>query len=333
MAVPLGPSPISTQARRRISDLARLLRRGKSPRGLPALARHFFKNAPDTFAPAYRPKDIQALLSSAYRVMRETKGRTVAVSVYNPEESLHGFSSDRTIIQISAPDGPFYVTSVRERLRSMGHAIVHLIHPILPVRWDSRGRLAALGDVRGGPPPTRQSLIHIEIDRVDDKQQILRITREIRALFVDLRLVVRDFDRMRAAIEEVRRDESGAGKSKEDVRQLSEFLRWLADGNFVFLGYREYDLLPKNGRKFYSLRHGTGLGVMTRERESRFYRPVPFSRLSLMHRRGLLSRAPYVILQTNRPSPVYRRERMIYIGVKKYSAKVPRPNLGELLDS
>ena len=29
------------------------------------------------------------------------------------------------------------------------------------------------------------------------------------------------------------------------MAEFGDLLRWLADGNFTFLGYREYDLVPR----------------------------------------------------------------------------------------
>lgn len=313
----------SNLVRRRLQDLRRTLKRGagRDVRHMHLLMEHFFKNSPDAFVLSYRPEELLAILSSAYRVMLLTRGSTLAVSVFNPEELRHGFSSDRTVIQISAPDGPFYVISVRERLRSMRHAIAHLIHPILPVDWDARGRLKSIG---GMHLESRQSLIHIEIDRVEDPAELRQIDRAVREVFTDIRLVAGDFEKMRTALSVVLRELEKTpkeGKTAEDHKQLYKFMHWLDNGNFVFLGYREYDILTKVGVKFCAVRRGSGLGILSRESQSRFYRPQPLFRIPAGQRRELLSPTPYVIAQTNRPSPIYRRERMISVSVKRFDPR------------
>lgn len=313
--------PISVDVQRRVAELLRLIKRGsgKSAREMAVLSPHFLRNAPESFVRGYSAPDLLALLSCAYRVMIVSRGQKLSLSVFNPDLQRHGFSSPRTVLQISAPDGPFYVTSVRETLRVMGHTIVHLIHPLVPVSWDSRGRLSELGD----PGLTgRQSIIHIEIDRVDDVRELDKIAHAVQQVFDDIGMIVRDFDRMRLVLADVRRKiDAGATHEHSDARELSQFLQWVESGNFVFLGYRQYDVLTKRGRRYYAVHRGSGLGILRRESSSRFTRPVPWSELPVNLRAALQSSDPYVILRSDRVSPIYRRERMINISVKQMDGR------------
>ena len=314
--------PAADEVRRRLSDLRRRLAGagGRARIFLTALAGQFFKNAPEAFVLGYRPEDLQVILAGAFQALVRTRGARMAVSAWNPDPARDGFASDRTILQISAPDGPFYVTSVRERLRVMRHPVIHLVHPILPVAWNRRGQLTALGDPK---LKSRQSLIHVEIERVDDPAELRRIESAVAEVFADIGLVVRDFERMRLKLERTRRELEAAGAEKfaAERRELAKFLFWLDSGNFVFLGYREYDLLTRRGRKYIGLRRGSGLGILRRERQSRFYRPAPLSSAPAALRRWLAGPAPYVIAHSDDHSPIYRRERMVYLGVKSLDAR------------
>src|SRR3712207_9485483 len=59
-----------------------------------------------------------------------------------------------------------------------------------------------------------------------------------------------DWPQMRSTVEEI---VSGLEEStppsidQEDLAEAKAFLEWIADNNFTFLGYREYDLLTENG--------------------------------------------------------------------------------------
>ncbi len=324
----IAPASLPDLVRRRLREVKKLISRAKgrtSTRQIQALGPIFFKNAPEAFVLGYRPADLRALVTSAYRVMVRSGGGAIQIAVFNPDPATHGFSSDRTILQISAPDGPFYVTSIRERLRLLGHTVVHLIHPIIPAAWDKRGNLADMGDPR---LPARQSLIHVELDRVDDRKVLDRIEREIRAVFSDLQQVTGDFEGMCQPISQACRDlDSLASASsrpemdRSELKEFAAFLKWMEDANFVFLGYREYDLVIRGGQKFISLRRGSGLGLLGRDRPSRFYRPVSLSRLPATFRSILGGHAPGAVTQTSRQSPVYRNERMIGVSLKRWDAR------------
>ena len=61
------------------------------------------------------------------------------------------------------------------------------------------------------------------------------------------------------------------GRPQDDAESPAEIealLRWLADGHFTFLGYREYDLV--DGPDGMQLRAvpGTGLGILRHDRQA-----------------------------------------------------------------
>src|SRR5699024_11424841 len=58
-------------------------------------------------------------------------------------------------------------------------------------------------------------------------------------------------------------------ESAQGVEQAAQLLEWMRDDNFVFLGYREYNLATnRDGEQFLDADRETGLGVM-RDRPSR----------------------------------------------------------------
>src|SRR5262249_57159813 len=59
---------------------------------------------------------------------------------------------------------------------------------------------------------------------------------------------------------------------------VGEFLRWLVDGGFVFLGYREY-VVGSEGAGV-QMRAGSGLGLLRREERSALRRAMAATELS-----------------------------------------------------
>ena len=79
-----------------------------------------------------------------------------------------------------------------------------------------------------------------------------------------------------SSLAEKHEGEPQAGSIKECV----EFLRWLDNHHFVFLGYREYDLKESEGTKTLQIHPDSSLGVLRDVSGSQFESPVPFDKLS-----------------------------------------------------
>ncbi len=67
-----------------------------------------------------------------------------------------------------------------------------------------------------------------------------------------------------------------AGRARypvEEIYETTSFLRWLLDGNFVFLGYREYRISGSGPERALSVVPGSGLGILGDHNESAFATP------------------------------------------------------------
>src|SRR5690606_18643728 len=107
-----------------------------------------------------------------------------------------------------------------------------------------------------------------------------------------------------------------------EIDEIRDFLAWMRDGGLVFLGYRAYDFVPgPDGDRLVVVEPGSGLGILRNEAESRFAGGVPLSKLDRGMRRLAESGPMLIISKTNAESPVHRRARMDYVGVKKLDAE------------
>ena len=153
-----------------------------------------------------------------------------------------GWSSDRSIVLLVTDDAPFLVDTVRIVLERHGVATHLLVHPMLHVRR-TRRRRADRGR-RGVPVPTRSSRrgrrsrsTACEGDRTE------ALAADLRAAVELVHRVVADFAAMR--------DRMLA------LADIDPLLRWLADGQFVFLGAATYDTTPE-----VAVRPGSTLGQL-----------------------------------------------------------------------
>ena len=111
----------------------------------------------------------------------------------------------------------------------------------------------------------------VVLDGPLDEEAASDLVSGLRTVLDDVRAVDEDAERLRARVLELagRLDElAGAGPAPasddpaDDPAEAAALLRWLADGNFVFLGARDVDLVAVRGKPSARAVPGTGLGVL-----------------------------------------------------------------------
>ncbi len=113
---------------------------------------------------------------------------------------------------------------------------------------------------------------------------------------------------------------AGSRWSADDVQESTEFLQWLTDDSFIYLGYREYAIAGTGEEATIAVVPGSGLGIMSDDTRSRFATRCR-SRSSSRRCAGASSAArSCVVSKTNAETAIHRRARMDYIGVKRIDA-------------
>ena len=246
----------------------------------------------------------------------------------------------RSIVLVVTDDMPYLVDSVTAEVTRNGHAMSLVVHPVLLTSRsrDSRSLLA----VKSVPAPERglssgdtqtlpdisalladenrtalESWIAVELDQVVDEEASQQLVDGLYQVLEDVKSSNRDQERMAA------RSRGAAGLLREaedlaDSDEAADLLDWMADGNFLFLGYREYELSTQvESDGSWEPVPGTGLGVLAErsgqgalERAAETLAAAPGG--SPEERNGL------VITKANSRSTVRRRTYMDYVAVKTY---------------
>jgi len=285
------------------------------------------------FAEAYTrrlgPEDlagltVDELLGQVLGVFELADGRLadeVAVRVFNPSLAEDGYQSLGTVVDITTLDSPFLFDSVNEELEARELAIRRVIHPVIGVVRGADGRIERIVPVREAE--IRESVMHFEVDRRLSKPEAADLQERITAILGDVRFVVRDFEPMqegaRRMIEIARAGSALYGA--DEVAETVAFLEWLLDLNFVFLGYREYELVDLPEGRALAAVPGSGLGILSKLDWSAYEQPVPLDAIEPNLRARIEGGDLLIYSKTNRPSTVHRRARMDYIGVRKVSAE------------
>ena len=154
-----------------------------------------------------------------------------------------------TGIDLVTKDAPYLLDSVSAELRRTGHRVEFILHPQIVVRRaidaTNGGQLESvldLDDFAEVPADAlAESWMHFEIGLipVDERQFVLA---DLHRVLVDVHNAVADAPKNYALIRGLAdRIEADPGEfDRETSVEAAALLRWLADGNFMILGYAAY---------------------------------------------------------------------------------------------
>jgi len=248
------------------------------------------------------------------------------IAVVDREDAETGGSC---ILQVATDDMPFLVDSVAGAIAGSGRTIHLLLHPTLVVRRDEAGHLIEVlsGDVDDVRPVGSQaeSWMWIEIERDFESGSAGALERRVANVLHDVRLAVRDWQVMRARASTLAEEISRTppkGMAASQAEEGAAYLRWLADDNFTFLGYREYDLKDVDGEDALVPVDGSGAGILSVDVDPDSPTMMSKSFAVLPPAVRALARTPelLVLSKANSRSTVHRPVYLDYIGVKRFDA-------------
>ena len=198
-----------------------------------------YQHVPPSDLAARSPEDVYGAGLALWRFAARRPSLSAKVRVYNPTLGRDGWSSPHTIVEIVNDDMPFLVDSVAASVNAGGREVRLVIHPVLRVARDEAGSLAALDPPTGG---SRESWMQIAITREPDHAEREALTARLEATLADVRRAVSDWRPMRRTLQAIA-DEALAAPAPllpAEIAEGGEFLRWLDDDNFTYLGFREF---------------------------------------------------------------------------------------------
>jgi glutamate dehydrogenase len=228
-----------------------------------------------------------------------------------------------TVLEVVNDNMPFLLDSTLAEINEHGHTIRLVAHPILRVRRDAQGGVAAMSRDGAGQPVAgehRESLIHIHLDRIDDASARAALVAGLDAVFSAVRLAVSDFPAMRARVFEAVQayQISAPPLPRDEVAEAVALLEWMLADNFTFLGVREYRF-PQADTAADPI-EGSGLGILRDPEVKVLRRGRELVTMTPEVRAFLAEPVPLIVTKANVKSKVHRRVHMDYVGIKLFDA-------------
>jgi glutamate dehydrogenase len=271
----------------------------------------FYEHVPPADVAEKSPRDLCGAALSLWRFAERRRPGQAKIRVYNPDPAKDGWSSRHTIVEIVNDDMPFLVDSVTGAINSSGRIVHLVIHPILAVERTPDGRLGAL-DGAG----LRESWMQIEITPESDRDGLARLAADLAGVLADVRAAVEDWQKMRETLRALLEELAAAPPPVPpgEIAEVRDFLRWLDDDNFTFLGYRAYPFRDTNkpAPPPLGILREAGYAVFGGLRN---LSALPPDVQDFLRRRELL-----LITKSNRRSTVHRTAHMDAIGIRRFDS-------------
>ncbi|MFM8454466.1 MAG: NAD-glutamate dehydrogenase domain-containing protein [Gammaproteobacteria bacterium] len=266
--------------------------------------------------------DLYGAVLSHWQYLQERNLGEPKIRCFNPQVEQQGWQSVHSIIEIVCNEMPFLLESIRIALTSMEiniHLIVNLGN--LSVIRNEQGIFQEFNSESQESNKLKQeSLIHIEIDRQSEPFVLDAIVKKLKLTFDDVKVAVQDWPLMRKKVYEIIQEIVEEAKKIEllDLKESIEFLEWLANNNFTFLGYHSNLIQGKGVQKELKLVENSALGILKGNQHE-----AESHSLALMNssaKKFFLSKKILILGKSNTKSTIHRSSYLDFISIKIFNS-------------
>ncbi len=268
------------------------------PKKAPAGTKKFLKSLSDKINEEdlgyLDPITLANICASHVRLREDREQGAAAIDVYTPSLDQGEWGIPRTIIDIVTDDMSFIVDSVAATINRSGYLIYFLFHPVVD----------------------GVSHVHVQLQGPVSPDQAEELHAKITQTMEDVRLANSDWEAMRKLISSVK---EGLGEKNPAITELEreegkQFIEYLLDGNFTFLGATVFDFDPKTNMAVET--GNAGLGLLGSGRRVPFLDP---SCDGLPEERPDAGSRPIAISKTRSLSSVHRNVPLDIIKFREYA--------------
>lgn len=273
-------------------------------------------------------EDLLGSVLAHWQLLYQRQSKQSKLKVYNPTLDKDGWECAHTIVLLAHEDMPFLVDSLQVALNRLGCPIHHLVHlGGIKIERDQKGFVTKVVAIQSFDDKAFvEAPIYIEIEKQFSAKELSRIATELEAVLEDVGDAVRDWPLMQQKVlaacdelEETREKTSVAKKNIKLWQESEQFLRWLTEDHFVFLGYRSYKMANDCGDDALEFVSGSSLGFLRNKdvkKICRYFKDLPDEAVA-----ALKADEPLLLVKTNTLSTVHKPVYTDSIIIKRYDEK------------
>ncbi len=298
---------------------------GKSKSGMAErYIKQYFGNVPPASFSDHKAGHLSAMALNHLSMTENRKIGQDCIRVYNSNLARDGWQSEKSVLEIVTEDKPFLVDSITAELVRLGLEVDTVVHPMMIVVRTPKGKVRDIVDfATASQNVTRESFMHIEFTAVTDGEMD-NIKHRVEKILRDVRNAVEDWpimrERMQSLIEEF--DSSTTpGYSSDEMAENRNFLQWIYDNHFTFLGCRNYIYKTSGKTTKAMVDKKSELGILRDPKVRVFGTSVTAKGTAPDVDAFLRHPGMIMVAKSNNRATVHRRVHMDSIAIKKIDKK------------
>ncbi|UJF24419.1 NAD-glutamate dehydrogenase [Suttonella sp. R2A3] len=286
---------------------------------LNAFARAYLTQLPADEAEQMSDADLAGNLLTHFTLLQRYDGQAPQVRVFNPTVEEDHFHTPHTVIELVMRDRPFLVDTLQMCLEAEGLVMHRLLHTIVELTRDDAGEIQDV-DIAHSSDARYLSVIYCEVDRQEERAEQTQIKTALLEQIQLLDKVTDDWQPMQSQLSKVRDELAAANLPGCPFSQdeMVAFVDWMLDGNFTFLGFREYRITQGKDDVELHVVGGTGLGMLDgvdEDRPSKSFAELPSNlKAMVLEPQGLL------LSKSSHLSTIHRKAYMDFLGIQRFDA-------------
>lgn len=174
------------------------------------------------------------------------------------EQPIYSLKRDATLIEIHTVNLPFVYESIRAYFTKKGQRLIAASFTVFSLRRKNDSVTEVIRTDK-----EEELFIGLYVEKITDTERLVNIEKDLIAILNCLALSVGDFEEMKARLRNLASKKAAlkVGDTEFELSEISDFLNWMAEDNFVFIGIREYRVDTLGGKPALSLLKKRNLGL------------------------------------------------------------------------
>lgn len=296
---------------------------GQVPEDLQQFIELFFHQYPINEFNGRAWQDVFGCVYGLWQFIQKHDKRTAKIKVFNPDLEEDAWLSSHTVVAVLQQDMPFLVDSIRMEFNRRNIAVHTVKSTLVKIQRDSKHQIKNISfpNTDSNKAAIKEALLFFEIDLHTDEKELKDIRSSLQDIIRQVETVVHSYaDLSRQVSKTIESLESARSLNKHpNFEPTVDFMKWMQDGHFTFLGYCEYDLINEGEQSVLEENVDKRLGSisLTKEPPRRLEVDARYPGLIDFHSAEHL----LVFAKSSERSQVHRSAYPDYVVVKRFDSQ------------